>query len=217
MIAESGQKQAKIIDRIEKHKIFAVVRTDSRQKAEDISKALIEGGIKTVEITMSFENAHKAIENISKIEGVSVAAGCVITSMQADSAISAGAQLIVSPVSEMRVIKLCRSRQIRIVTGAATPNEAYNAWKLGVNIIKIFPAKALGGPEYIKDILTPMPFLHLMPTGGVSIDDFTDYLDSGAVAVGIGNDFYAEEADYTSITKKARLATLRLEKYLENK
>lgn len=216
-MAESIIKKSKIVDAMENNKIFAVVRTDNAQKSIDISKALIDGGINIIEITMGYEDASYAIQELSKNKDVSIAAGSVITAEQAENAINAGAKLIVSPILEMRLIKLCRAKRIPIVTGAATPTEAYEAWKLGVNIIKIFPATALGGPGYIKDILTPMPFLHLMPTGGVNFENFTDYLEAGAVAVGMGNAFYADETDFTSITKKAEAAMNKLNIYLENR
>ena len=124
MIAESRQKECKITNNIERNKVFAVVRTDNARKAIDISKALIEGGIKIIEITMGYQDASVAIKEISQIEGVSVAAGSVITALQVETAICSGAELIVSPVSEMSLIKQCRGRRIGIITGAATPNEA---------------------------------------------------------------------------------------------
>lgn len=206
--------KSKILKNIENTKIFAVVRTNNAQKAIDLSKALIDGGLKIIEVTMSYTDAPVAIQEISKIEGISVAAGSVVTGLQAESAIEAGAELIVSPVAEMSLIKLCKSRKIHIITGAATPTEAYNAWKLGVNMIKVFPAHVLGGPEYIKDILTPMPFLSLTPTGGVTLDNFTKYLDAGATAVGMGKAFYEGETSLFEITKKAKIAIQKLEDYV---
>lgn len=215
MSTEILQKNSKIINIIEQNKIFAVVRTNNTQKTIDISKALIEGGLKMIEIAMSCNDTSLAIKELSNIEGVSIAAGSVITEVQADSAIKAGAKLIVSPVEELRLIRLCRSRKIHIITGAATPNETYNAWKMGVDIIKITPAKVLGGSEYIKDILTLMPFLHLMPAGGVDLNNFTDYLEAGAVAVGIGKALYEDENDFSAITETARATVEKLNKYLE--
>ncbi|OGH96877.1 MAG: hypothetical protein A2104_07310 [Candidatus Melainabacteria bacterium GWF2_32_7] len=217
MMAEGIQKKTKIIDKIEKNKIIAVVRTNNVQRAIDVSKALIDGGLKVIEITMSHIDTSVVIDEISKIEGVSVAAGSVITGAQAENAISAGAELIVSPVAEMNLIKLCKGKMLPIITATATPTEAYNAWKLGVNLIKIFPAKDLGGPDYIYDILTPMPFLPLIPTGGVNLDNFTEYLKAGAVAVGMGKVFYFDEENFSVITSRAKAVVHKLNDYLENK
>lgn len=211
------RNKAKIIRNIEKNRIIGVVRTNNAQRAIDISKALIDGGIKIIEITMNYADAHAAIGEISKISEVSVAAGSVVTGAQADAAIKEGAELIVSPVAEMTLIKLCKGKAIPIITGAATPTEAYNAWKLGVNLIKVFPAKELGGPNYICDVLTPMPFLPLIPTGGIDLDNFIEYLKNGAIAVGIGKSFYADEESLSVITDKAKLAVKKLNDYLSNK
>lgn len=193
----------KIIQEIKKNRVLAVVRHDDYKKEADIAKAIIEGGIRTIEITLECDNCFKAIKEISQIDNVLVAAGSIITTQQAQKAVDAGAQLLVSPVLDMSIVKFCKWRKIPVITGASTANEAYNAWKMGAQMVKIFPVKALGGPEYIKDILKPMPFLQLMPTSGVQVDDFIDYLNAGAVAVGMGKSLYKNTHDLSSITKNA--------------
>lgn len=199
-----------IINEIEQNQVLAVVRHDDYKKEADIAKAIIEGGIRTIEITLECDNCFKAIQEISKIEGVSVAAGSIVTTQQAQQAYEAGAKLLVSPVLEMSVIKFCKWRKIPLIVGASTANEAYNAWKMGAQMVKIFPAHALGGPEYIRDILKPMPFLRLMPTSGVQVDDFKDYLDAGAVAVGMGKSLYKNTSDLNSITDNAKQVAQKL-------
>ena len=213
MMVENLIKSSKVFDIIEGNKIFPVIRAYNAKRAVDISKALIEGGLKAIEITFSFNDAPLAIEEVSKIDKTIVAAGSIITAEQAAIAVEAGAKLIVSPILEMSIVKFCKGKKIPLIAGAATPTEAYEAWKIGVNIIKIFPAQALGGSKYIKNILTPMPFLHLMPAGGVNLDNFTDYLDAGAVAVGMGQTFYGDENDLATITQRAKIANEKLAKY----
>lgn len=198
-----------IIKKIKQEKIYAVVRTNDCQKAVDISMALIEGGVKIIEITTENPDSIKAIEEISKIDDVSVSAGGIITTQQAERAILAGAKLIVSPVMEMSILKLTKGYKVPIITGASTPNEAYCAWKLGIPIVKLTPARAMGGPHYIKDLLLPMPFLSIMPTSGVTIDDFVDYLDAGAVAVSIGRDFY-KDPQHSVVRDKAKIVVEKL-------
>ena len=206
-----------ILNIIEKNKIFGIIRTDDEQKTIDIAKALLEGGIKVQEISMNnIKKGACAIEKICAIEGISTAAGSIITSEQADIAIKAGARLIVSPVTEPRLIKLCKDKKIPIIASVSTPNEAYEAWKLGVSIIKVFPAKALGGPSYLNNILKQMPFLNLVPTGEIEADNFTEYLKAGAIAVGMGNTFYAKRENSSEIIQKAKLSISKLNKYLEN-
>lgn len=214
---ESLIKNSKMVDSLEKQKVFAVVRTDNLDKALNISKALIDGGIKVIELCMNcYFDASKAIEQLSDTNGITLAAGSVVTADQAHKALDAGAAFIASPVLENRIIKLCKWRKVPVIMGASTPTEIYNAWKLGVDIIKVFPAEPLGGPSYIKNILTPMPFLKLMPTGGVNIENFIEYLEAGACAVGIGNTFYGEETDFKVITKKAEIVTEKLNDFLKN-
>lgn len=202
-----------IIKSIKENKILAVVRTKSSKRAMDIANALIDGGIKVIEITMTCDNAISIIEELSKNKDIFVAAGSVITADSANKAIDAGAKLIVSPVTEFSLLKTCKARGIPIAAGSATPNEAYVAWKKGFDIIKIFPAHALGGPHYIKDILAPMPFLKLMPTGGIDVENFVDYIESGADYVGIGSCFYKDEENLDIIREKAKIAVKKLEDY----
>jgi 2-dehydro-3-deoxyphosphogluconate aldolase/(4S)-4-hydroxy-2-oxoglutarate aldolase len=204
-----------VIKKIVENKIFAVVRTSCKKSSIDISKALIEGGIKNIEITIGCKDVEEAISVISKIDGITVAAGSIITIEQAERAILAGAKLIVSPVLEVSLMKYCRRLGVPLITTASTTNEAYSAWKLGVDIIKLFPSKELGGVEYLKDMLKTMPFLPLMPTGGVDVENFSEYLEAGAKAVGIGKDFYDDENDLPAITKKAALATQKLKNIIQ--
>lgn len=206
-----------IIKEIENQRILGVVRADCHQRAIDISKSLIDGGVKVIEISISNIDSFKVIEEISKHKGVKVAAGSIISNLQAETAIKCGAELIVSPIFEMNLLKFCKDHRIGLMTGASTANEAYNAWKTGISITKIFPVKAMGGPQYIRDILKPMPFLRLMPTSGVDVRDFIEYIRAGAIAVGMGKAFYEEENSYKLITKKAKEATERLSDYIAQK
>ncbi len=215
LFEEERQKNNEIIRQIRDKKILAVIRTDNHDKALNIAMALVDGGVTNIEITMGYDGDIKVIEEVSKMNGVYVAAGSLITANQANCAIKAGAKLIVSPITEPGLIKICKGRKIPIITGAATPTEAYKAWKLGVNLIKLFPAKDLGGATYLKDVMTPMPFLNLLPTGGIEISDFISYLKAGAVAVGMGKSFYANEKNYLTITKKAELATEKVKTYIK--
>lgn len=199
------------INQIQKHKIVSVIRAENSKEAIEKANALILGGIKVFEITVEKENVLSAITEIKKNADVTVMAGGVITSMRAQQAIDAGASAIVSPVFQGGLLKFCLGKSVPHIATVSTPNEAYNAWKSRIPIIKIFPAKSMGQVEYIEDILRPMPFLNLMPSGGVSLDDFVDYLKSGAVAVGMGRCLY-KDASLKEITERAKYATSLLSK-----
>ncbi len=112
--------------------------------------------------------------------------------------------MFASPIFQMNHVKISKNLQIPYIAGTSTANEAYAAWKARIPLIKIFPADAMGGVEYIENILRQMPFLNLMPTGSVKLADVVSYLRAGAVAVGVGRDFYMgfTPKEITSRTKE---------------
>ena len=150
-----------VMELISEEKIYPIVRNKDAQKAIDIAHALIEGGIKVMEITVENPSLYSAITEISK--DAVVCAGGIITQQQAEQALTSGAKLFSSPIYQMNMVKISKNRQMPFIAGASTPNEAYDAWKSRIPLIKIFPVTALGGVQYIEDVLRPMPFLNLMP------------------------------------------------------
>ena len=200
------------IESIYKNKIVAVIRAEDSKEAIDKAKAMARGGIKVFEITVENKNLIQAIKELSLIDDITIMAGNVITSMQAQQAINSGAQAIISPVFQGSLLKYCTGCKIPHIVTVSTANEAYNAWKSRIPVIKLFPAKSMGQVEYLEDLLRPMPFLNLMPSGGVTIEDFTQYLQAGAVAVGIGRSLY-KNANMNEITERAKFAVSQLEKF----
>ena len=200
------------IESIYKNKIVAVIRAVEAEAKEAIekAKAMHEGGIRVFEITVEHKNVLPAIEVINNLENSVVMAGGVITAMSAQEAIEHGAKLIISPVFQLNLAKYCLGNKIPHIATVSTPNEAYNAWKSRIPIIKIFPAKPMGQSEYIEDILRPMPFLNLMPSGGISLDDFKTYLNAGAIAVGLGRCLY-KDASLKEITERAKFVLSKLD------
>lgn len=197
------------IQAIYKNKIVAVIRAEEANEAIEKANALFQGGINVFEITVEKSTLMPAIEELSKNKNITVMAGGIITSMMAQEAINLGAQTIISPVFQGSLLKFCLGKKIPHIATVSTPNEAYNAWKSRIPIIKIFPAKQMGQVEYIEDMLRPMPFLNLMPSGGITIEDFTLYLKAGATAVGIGRSFY-KNATLKEITERAKFATSQI-------
>lgn len=193
--------QENLIKKISKEKIYPIIRCNDAQSAIDTANALIEGGIKLLEINIQNNSLYQAINEISKTAIVS--AGGIITAQQAIKALDAGAEIISSPIFQMNMVKISKDKEIPLIASASTSNEAYNAWKTRVPLIKIFPAKALGGVLYIEDLLRPMPFLNVMPSGNIAIEEVPDYIKAGAVAVGVGRSFY-ENSSYSEIAQKAK-------------
>ena len=197
------------IQQILEKKVIAVVRLDDYNRAVDVAQALAAGGVTVLEFTLTGRGAMEAVSATRRALGdaVCVGVGTVLTSEEAEAAIDAGAQFAVTPALRRQVIATCIKRQTLILCGGLTPTELLEAHEAGAELVKVFPAR-LGGPKFIKDILAPMPFLKLVPTGGVSPENARDYLAAGAVAVGIGgnlvsNKLVAAEA-FDQITATAR-------------
>lgn len=190
-----------LIQLLAEEKIFPIIRSNEPQKAIDIAKALIDGGIKVLEINVENPKIFSAIEEISKY--ANVCAGGIITSMQADAAIMSGAKILSSPIFSMNLLKLSKDKRIPFIAGTSTANEAYNAWKARIPLIKIYPITAMGGAMYVEDLLRPMPFLNIMPLGNVKLEEVHSYIDAGAKAVGVGRDLY-DGYSYSEITTRAK-------------
>lgn len=190
-----------VMDLVIEEKIYPIVRSKNAQSAIDIAHALIDGGIKVMEIVVENPSLYTAIDEVSK--DAIVCAGGIITQQQAEQAICSGARLFSSPIYQMNIVKISKNRKMPFIAGASTPNEAYEAWQARVPLSKIFPVTALGGVQYIEDILRTMPFLKVMPMGHIKLSEVADYIKAGAKAVGVGRAFY-EDASFDEITKRAK-------------
>ena len=198
-----------IIDRLLHTRIVAVVRLEQYDQALAVAEALLEGGVSAIEFTLTGAGALEAIAETRRAMGDSaqIGVGTVLTPEAASAAIEAGAQFVVTPAVRPSVVATCRARGIPILCGALTPTEVLAAHEAGADMIKIFPARAVG-PHYLRDLLAPLPGLQLVPTGGIDASNARAYLDAGAVAGGIGGKLVAAEAvasgDWGRITAQAR-------------
>lgn len=200
---------ASTLDQLLAAKIVAIVRLDNYDQSQEVAEALIEGGITALEFTLTGSGALEAISKTraSLGDAAQVGVGTVLTPEAAESAINAGAQFVVTPAVRPAVIGVCRARGVPSLCGALTPTEILTAHEAGAEMIKIFPARAFG-PQYIRDVLAPLPGLLLAPTGGIDASNARAYLDAGAAAVGIGGKLIAADAvaarDWARITAQAR-------------
>lgn len=178
----------RVIERIKDKGIVAVVRAENSEKAFDIVEKCIAGGIDAIELTFSVPYAHHVIEDLSKKYGdeIVLGAGTVLDSETARIALLSGAQYIVSPHFNPDVTKLCNRYRIASMAGVLTITEAVTAMEAGVDVLKLFPGD-LSGPRFIKDIKGPLPWVQIMPTGGVDADNVAEWIKAGAVAVGAGS------------------------------
>ncbi len=183
------------VEKILEQKIVAIVRLENYDRAAEVASALVAGGINVLEYTLTGRGAMEAITAVRKNLGdvVTVGVGSVLQVYEANSAIDAGAQFVVTPALRRQVISTCVNRDIPVLSGGFTPTELLEAYEAGSELGKLFPAQ-LGGPRYLRDVLAPMPFLKLVPTGGIGVENAREYLNAGAVALGIGGNLISKKA-----------------------
>ncbi len=190
-----------LVDLLSKEKVFPILRSNDVNVVRDTANALLDGGVKFLEINVVNPGIYYVIEEISK--HATVCAGGIITELQAQTAVDAGAKVFSSPINQMHLVKFSKDKRIPFLAGASTANEAYSAWKARIQLIKIFPITAMGGVSYLENLLRPMPFLNIVPTGAAKLSEVKDYIKAGAVAVGVGRDLL-EGYSYSEITKRIK-------------
>ena len=180
----------KTLERIESLGLVPVVRASSADEAMQAIEAIRAGGVNVVEITMTVPGAIDVIAEVSKRYGdeVVVGAGTVLDPETARRCIDAGAIFIVSPALNVDTIAACIDAGIPVMPGALSPTEVVTAWNAGADMVKIFPAGAVGGPSYLKNLKGPLPQIKMIPTGGVSLATAADFIRAGAAALGVGTD-----------------------------
>lgn len=180
--------RSEITQAIESLGVIAVIRLQDPARLTAVIDAIAAGGVRAIEVTMTVPRALELIREIAPAlpSDVWFGAGTVLDGETATRAIDAGARFVASPVFRRDVLGACHARDIPAMPGCLTPTEILDAWEAGADIVKVFPATALG-PGYLKDVRAPLPHVKLMPTGGVSLDNAGDWIRAGAVAVGVGS------------------------------
>lgn len=199
----------KEIENIIDSPIIAVVRNINEGQALHVIEALMNGGINNIEVTFGETSPANIIREAKKRfnEDVLIGAGTVTNTEQVETAVDAGAQFIFSPNFNEEVVKKTLNNNVISIPGCFSPSEIYNAYSIGAHFIKAFPASTLG-PSFIKDIKAPMPYLNIIPTGGINKDNITEFLRAGAIAVGLGSSLLdkqlLEEKKYIELTNNAK-------------
>src|SRR5579859_4091244 len=170
--------------------IVPVVRTSSAEGAIKAIDAIYRGGIRAAEITMTVPGAIRALEKVADEYGdkIVLGAGTVLDPETARACMLAGAEFFVTPSLNLRTIEIAKRYSKVICPGALTPTEVVTAWEAGADVIKIFPADAVGGPKYIKALKAPFPQIEMIPTGGVNLETAGEFLKAGACAVAVGGE-----------------------------
>lgn len=185
----------KDLARIQSTGIVAVIRAPSGELLADVAEALVAGGVEVMEITFTVPQAHRVLEQVAKQLGskILLGAGTVLDPETARIAMLSGAEFIVSPTTNLEVIRLCRRYDKLVMPGAFTPTEVLTAWEAGADIVKVFPSDFTGAP-YLKVLKAPLPQVRLMPTGGVTLQTAPAFLEAGAYALGVGGSLVEAKA-----------------------
>ncbi len=184
--------------RMNKHEVLAalheiglvpVLRAESEAQALALASAIAAGGVTVLEVTMTVPGAIRVMRRlVEQRPEILVGAGTVLDAETARMCILEGAQFIVSPALNVKTIEMCHRYGVAVLPGALTPTEIVTAWEAGADVVKLFPASALGGAKYLKSVKAPLPQVELIPTGGVSQETAMEFLEAGAFALGVGAD-----------------------------
>lgn len=201
-------KKAAILHKLSTEKVIALIRADNPDGLLDCAKALAEGGLTSIELTMTTPGAIRMLEKAtSELPEFLFGLGTVLDAETARAGILAGARFIVTPALRPEVITMCKRYSIPVFSGALTPTEVVNAWDCGADAAKIFPAEFFG-PAYIKSLKAPLPQVEFVPTGGVTAENVGEFIKAGAFATAAGSSLVEakamKEKNWAAITAKAR-------------
>jgi 2-dehydro-3-deoxyphosphogluconate aldolase/(4S)-4-hydroxy-2-oxoglutarate aldolase len=196
------------LEKVKELGLLAVIRGPSPELTVKMVEALVAGGVLGIEITYSTPNAEEVVQTLSKKFGSTIilGMGTLTKPKQALAAKESGANFLVSPICEPSLLKSMIASELLTMAGALSPTEVFQAYNLGVDVVKIFPG-SLGGPAYVKALKGPFPYIPMMPTGGVSSGNLAEWFATGVVAVGAGSELcppqLAKEGKFGEISKRA--------------
>jgi 2-dehydro-3-deoxyphosphogluconate aldolase / (4S)-4-hydroxy-2-oxoglutarate aldolase len=193
---------------IERMKLVGVVRADSAELAAEVGRALLRGGVGAAEITFTVPDASEAIRSLAGDWPEAVGGGTVLTPAQGLEALEARAKFLVSPVLVEELPPLCREAGALAVLGGLTPSEITAAARAQADLVKVFPVSAMGGLDYVKSVLEPLPTVQLMVSGGVGRDEIKSYLNLGVRSIALGGSLMPqsliEARDWAGLEAHAR-------------
>ncbi len=194
---------------------IAVIRAPKMVWGEQMAIAVASGGMQLIEITWNSDRAPELISQLrAKLPNCMIGTGTLFNVQQLQDAIACGAQFLFSPHTDSEMIKAAVAKNIPMIPGALTPTEIITAWNYGASCVKVFPVQAVGGTTYIKSLQAPLGHIPLIPTGGVTLENAQDFLQVGAVAVGLSGELFPQksvlEENWPAITRQAKTLMQRL-------
>ena len=202
-------RRCEVTAQVESFGVVAVIRLKDPARLRATVDALAAGGVRALEVTMTVPRAVEMIGELAPAlpDGFLLGAGTITDADTALRVIDAGASFVVSPIFRADIVAACHERDVPAMPGCFSPTEIFTAHQCGADVVKVFPATALG-PQFIKDVRALLPQIKLMPTGGVTLDNAGDWIRAGAVAVGLGSALLdakaIDEGRYDAITANAR-------------
>lgn len=204
------------LDALAQQRAIAVIRASNWQVGHPMADAVISGGMRLVEVTWNGDRPADLVRRLrAEHPACWVGAGTVLTHQDLRDAIQAGAQFIFSPHTQPDLIQEALQHQVPVIPGALSPTEIVTAWQAGATCVKVFPANLMGGPAYLKSLQGPLGQIPLIPTGGITLDNATDYLQAGAIAIGLAGNLFPAAAlaqrDWPQITHQAEKLMQRIQ------
>ena len=202
-------QKAEVLKSLREIGLVPVLRAESEEQALKLAAAIAAGGVTVLEVTMTVPGAIRVMRRLAEERpDILIGAGTVLDAETARMCILEGAQFVVSPALKIPTIEMCHRYGVAVLPGALTPTEIVTAWEAGADVVKIFPASALGGAKYLKSVKAPLPQVEMIPTGGVSLATAAEFLEAGAFALGVGADLVnlkaIAEGHPETITESAR-------------
>jgi 2-dehydro-3-deoxyphosphogluconate aldolase/(4S)-4-hydroxy-2-oxoglutarate aldolase len=190
-------------------KVIAVIRAAKMEQAYHMAKAVASGGIQLIEITWNSDRAAELISQLrAELPACTVGTGTLLTLLQMEQAIAAGAQFLFTPHVDPVMIQAAVQRSVPIIPGALSPTEIVTAWATGASCVKVFPVQSMGGISYLKSLQGPLGHIPLIPTGGVTLENAKEFIAAGAIAVGLSGDLFPQQLvavqNWDAIAQRAR-------------
>jgi 2-dehydro-3-deoxyphosphogluconate aldolase/(4S)-4-hydroxy-2-oxoglutarate aldolase len=197
------------LSQLQRHRAIAVIRAPKIEVGQQMAMAVASGGMQIVEITWNSDRAGELISQLrSELPGCIIGTGTLFNVQQLQDAIASGAQFLFTPHVDLAMIQAAQEKNVPIIPGALTPTEIVTAWSQGASCVKVFPVQAVGGANYIKSLQGPLGKIPLIPTGGVTLKNAKEFLQAGAIAVGLSGELFPQklvtEGNWEAIASRAK-------------
>jgi 2-dehydro-3-deoxyphosphogluconate aldolase/(4S)-4-hydroxy-2-oxoglutarate aldolase len=204
------------LSKLKQHRAIAVIRAPKKIWGEKMALAAASGGIGLIEITWNSDRPEELISQLRiQLPDCIIGTGTLFNVSQLKEAIAAGAQFLFTPHTDGEMIKVAISKDIPIIPGALTPTEIVTAWNQGASCVKVFPVQAVGGVNYIQSLQAPLGHIPLIPTGGVTVENAAEFLQVGAVGLGLSGELFPQQwvisENWQAIAQKAKSLMQQLE------